>query len=251
MNARVARSIERLDNIASELSLTITGGPDSTTKVGLELGDPPPMFERYVREFRSSVNRILHHAQEESSLSPQAAREGQRTADLRKRLRWEYMIPLMRTGKALLRFAPGVEKALKVPHARSSHKEIVAAAAVMLKAVQPYRKILVSAGFSKTFLTEFRDLTKELKRIATTSSQRQAKFARVTDAMRKELATANETLRIIEGIILAPALRKPRLAKEWKALMKHPTRMGRPPARKQKLSPTALLAAGGNSPLRA
>ena len=251
MKTRVARSIERLDNIALELSLTIKARPHGTTNIGRELGDPPPMFAHSVIKFRSSVNRILHLAEQEELLTPQRAGEGEQIADLRERFRYEYMIPLRRNGKALLRFAPRIEKALKVPHKHASHRKIVTSAEVMLKAVQPYRKVLISAGFSKTFFTEFRDLTKELKRIATTNSQRKAKFDRVTEAIRKELATAHETLGIIEGVILGRALRNSRLKKEWRALMKYPTRMGRPPAKKQKLSPTALLAAGGNSQLRA
>ena len=247
----MARSIERLDHIASELSLSIKARPHGTTKIGLQLGDPPPTFEHNVIKFRNSVNRVLHLAEQEASLTPQEAGEGEQIADLRERVRREYMIPLSRNAKALLRFAPGIEKALKVPHKRASHRKLVSSAEVMLKAVQPYRKILISAGFSKKSFTEFRDLTKELKRIATTKSQRQVKFDRVTDEISEELATANETLGIIDGLVLARAVRKSRLAKEWRALLRHPTRMGRPPARKQKLSPTALLAAGGNSPLRA
>ncbi|HEY2852885.1 MAG TPA: hypothetical protein VGJ18_08580 [Gemmatimonadaceae bacterium] len=245
MNARVARSITRLDNIASELDLTVKSlaGRNVTTKLALELKSAPPTFDHSVIEFRSVVNQILDLAHKESSLTPQEAREGEKTADLKKRLRWEYMIRLRRNGKRLLRFAPGVEKALKVPHAHASHRELVTAAEVMLKAVQPYRKIFISAGFSKTFFTELRDLTKDLKRIATTTSQRQAKFEQVTDAISEELATAYETLGIIEGLVLARAFHNSRLAKVWKELMKHPTRMGRPPAKKQKLSPSAMLAA--------
>ena len=248
MNARVARSIERLDNIASELNHTVTVGFDST-KIGLCLGDPPPMFEDNVIKFRSSVNRVLHLAEQEALLTPQEAGEGEQIADLRDRFRGEYMIPLRRTGKPLLRFAPGIEKALKVPHKRASHRKLVTSAEVMLKAVQPYRKMLISAGFSKTFLTEFRDLTKELKRIAriaTTDSRRKAKFDRVTEEISKELKTANETLGIIDGLVLSRAVRNSRLAKEWRALMKHPTRIGRPRSKNQRLSPTGMLAAGGS-----
>ena len=246
MKARLARSIERLDNIASELNQTVTAGR-YTTKLGLHLGDPPPMFKENVRKFRSSMNRVLHLAHQEASLTPQEAREGEQIADLRERFRSEYMIPLSRTGKAHLRFAPGIEKALKVPHKRAAHRKLVTSAEVMLKAVQPYRKMLISAGgFSKTFFREFRDLTKELKRIATTNSQRKPKFDRVTDAISDELKTANETLGVIDGLVLARAVHNSRLAKEWRALMKHPTRMGRPPVKKQRLSPTLMLAAGGS-----
>jgi hypothetical protein len=201
------------------------------------LKDSPPMYEHYVAKLQSSVKRLLELEIEQYSVTPQRTKEGEKTASLRRRMRREYMIPLTRTGKPLLRFAPGVEKALKVPHARASHRELVTTAEVMLKTVQPYRKLLISAGFPKAFLTELRDLTKELKRIATTSSQRQAKFARVTGALREELATANETLRILDGLILARADRDPQLARTWKNVLRTPKPLGRPRAKKRKAAP--------------
>ena len=195
------------------------------------------MFEQYVADLHSSVKRVGELEEQQYLVAPQHAQEGTKTALLRKRLRREYMIPLSRTGKPLLDFAPGVEKALKVPHARASHRELVTTAEVMLKAVQPYRKLLISEGFPTAFFNEFRDLAKELKRIATTTSERQAKFARVTGDLRRELATGNETLRILDGLLLARADRNPQLARAWKEARRSPKRMGRPPAKKRKALP--------------
>ena len=107
----------------------------------------------------------------------------------------------------------------------------------MVKAVQPYRKLLLSAGFTKAFFTELRDLTKELKRIATTSSQRQATFARVTGELREELATANETLRILDGLVLARADRDSGFERAWKDVMRTPKPLGRPRAKKRRAVP--------------
>lgn len=237
MEARVDRALARLGNAALELGL-----PKS--HVRLFLRDMPPIYEDFVAKLQTSVKRLRQLAIEQNRFTPQRFREGAKTGDVRQRLRRKYMIPLTRTGRPLLRFAPGVEKALKVPHARASHRELVTTAEVMLKAVQPYRKLLISAGFQKEFFTEFRDLTKELKRIATSSSQRQAEFARVTGELRKELASANETLRILDGLVLARADRDPRLARAWKAILRTPKRLGRPRVKGRKMSPNELSAHG-------
>ena len=160
------------------------------------------MYELYVDKLRASVARLHELERQQYLLSPGRSTEGLTTAYVRMRLRREYMISLTCICSRVLQFA-GIEQALKVPHARASHRELIASAEVMLKAVQPYRKRLASSGFRATFFAEFRELTKELKRIATTSSQRQAEFARVSEQLRAELRNGNEALRILEGLMLA------------------------------------------------
>jgi hypothetical protein len=238
MKARDERAMARLDRAASELGLP------TKSRVRLFLEDPPPMYEQYVAKLQGSVKRLHELKFEQYVLTPQHAAEGKNTEFLRKRLRREYMIPLTRTGKPLLSFAPGVEKALKVPHARASHRELVTTAEVMLKTVRPYHKLLISEGFPKAFFTELRDLTKELKRIATTSSQRQAKFARVSGELREELARGNETLRILDGLVLARADRDPEFAKTWKDVLRTPKPLGRPRAKRRKAPPNDEAANG-------
>jgi hypothetical protein len=231
MNAREKRAFVRLDSAAVNLDR------DTRSPVHVYLKNVPPMYERFVAKLQASVARLHELELEQDQLTPQRAREGRETASVRKRLRRQYMIPLTRIGRPLLRFAGGIEQALKVPHARASHRELVTAAEVMLKAVAPHRALLVSEGFPKTFFTEFRGLTKELKRIATTSSARQEKFASVSEKLRAELASAKETLRIIDGLVLAHADRDKRFAKVWKDALRTPKPLGRPRAKKGKLSP--------------
>jgi len=195
------------------------------------------MYEHYRAKLRASVVRLGDLAFQQRQLMPLYAAEGKTTALLRKRLRHDYMILLTRIGKRLFSFAPGVQKSLKVPHARASHRELVTTAEVMLKAVHGQRAVLVKAGFPKTFLTEFRELTRELKRIATTSSARQAKFTQVTRALREELAMANETLRILDGLVLGRADQDPHFARAWKDVLRTPKPLGRPRTKKRKPSP--------------
>ena len=233
MNARDQRSMTRIVHAAKGLK-----------RQDLRLEDAPPVYERSVAKLQSSATRLRVLAYEQYKVSPTIAHEGSGTEYLRKRLRREYMIPLTRTGRPLFRFATGIEKALAVPHARASHRKLVAAAEQMLKVVRPHQKLLVEAGFRPTFLTEFRELTRELKRIATTSSARQKKFARVTDELHEELASANETLGILEGFVLARSVHDPSFAKHWKKALRPPKRLGRPPAKKRKSGPNEGEAQG-------
>jgi hypothetical protein len=243
MNARDKRALTRVSHAASELGTS--GSP-----VRVMLRDAPPAFELFAAKLQTSVATLHLLAREERTLTPQQAGEGRETASVRKRLRRDYMIPLTRIGKPLFRFGAGVEKTLKVPHARASHRELVTSAEVMLQAVRPHRALLVSAGLPKTFITEFRDLTRDLKRIATTSSARQAKFARVSKRLREELATASETLSILDGLVLARADRDAALARTWKNTVRTPKRLGRPRASARKLAlndaPVGTITAPGH-----
>jgi hypothetical protein len=237
MNARQERGVARLDQAVLQLRFRVRPA------------NAPPMFERYVIKLQTSVGRLHELAREQYTLTPQQAEEGEKTSNLRKHLRRKYMIPLTRTGRRVLRFAPGIEQALKAPHARASHREIVTTAEVMLKAVRPHQALFVNEGFPKTFFTEFRDVTRMLKRIATTASQRQTNFARVSRELREEFASANETLRILDGLVLAYADHDRQFAKNWKDVMRTPKPLGRPSAKKRKLSPNVSGHGSREEPL--
>jgi hypothetical protein len=223
MNAREERAFARLESFATKVPIL----------VGSE--DVPPMYQGFLEKLQTSLARLGPLIQEQYEAAPQRNNEGLQTAKLRKRLRREYMIPLTRIGRRLLRFAPGVEPALRVPHARASHRELITTAEVMLKAVRPHRALFVEAGFRKTFFTEFRDVTKALKSIVTTGSQRQKRFARVSEKLREELASATETLRILDGLMLGRADRDSNFARTWKELLRTPKRLGRPRTKRRRV----------------
>ena len=240
MNARHGRSLGRLDRGIEPLR-DLVRRTDATPVVG-----------RLVAKLETSITRLHHLAEQERFLSPRGYSEAGTTARLRQRLRREYMIPLTRLGRRLFAFAPAVEKTLKVPHARASHRELVTTGQAMLKAVRPHRAILLSAGVPKTFLTEFRDLTRELERITTTTSERQLKFVRVSRMFRDELASANETFRILEGLALAHIDKDASFAFRWKRAMRTPKPLGRPSLKKRKRSPNdAAPEQSPESPLTA
>ena len=212
----------------------------------------PAAVERLLEKLEASVKRLYYLQQQQAMVAPLHGQQAEHTERLRKRLRREYMIPLTRLGRRLFRFNPAVEKTLKVPHARASHREVITTAELMLKAVRPHRQLLESEGFPKTFLADFRDLTRELKLRTTTSSARQMKFAQVSRTLREELASANQTLRILDGLVLGLADHDRGFAELWKNALRTPKPLGRPPKKKQKRLPNELSSPGSpESPLTA
>lgn len=226
MEARVERSIAHLAHAAQSLR----NAPILRESV-------PPACKPFMVKLQICVDRLEKLGLEEYTLKPSRRGEGTQTAHLRRRLRREYMIPLARVGKQILKFAPQVGRTLKVPHAHASHRELVTTAEVMLKTVRPHQKLFFAENFSKAFFTEFRDLTRELRRIATTSSDRHRKFAEVTRALQAEIAIGNEALRAIDGLFLGREDRDPQFASTWKHALRTPKPLGRPPAKKRKPRP--------------
>lgn len=204
----------------------------------------PAAVERLLEQLGASVKRLYYLQQQQAMVAPLHGSQGEYTEELRKRLRREYMIPLARLGRRLFRFNPAVEKTLKVPHARASHRKIITASEMMLKAVRPHRQLLASEGIPKTFLAECRALTRELKHRTTTSSARQRKFAQVSRTLREELASASETLGILDGLVLGLADHDRGFAKLWRNAMRTPKPLGRPPEKKQKRLPNDISSPG-------
>ena len=73
--------------------------------------------------------------------------------------------------------------------------------------------------------------------MTTTTAEFRTAHARATRELRLELRRANETVRIIDGLLLARADRNDHLAARWKHATRLPKRIGRPKAIKPRPSP--------------
>jgi hypothetical protein len=75
----------------------------------------PPLLAAMRKSLRASITRLRSLANEQRSAKDSISGR----VDFRvRKLRRDAMMPLVRISKPLLAFAPGVEAALRVPHAR-------------------------------------------------------------------------------------------------------------------------------------
>lgn len=219
MTRRQRRSIQRLYNV--RLFLRMHG----------YFRGAPALYSKSMVRLSDSLDRIERLELDQVTSRPSIHLDGRTVAELRRVLRREFMMPLVRAGRRELMGAPDVERVLVVPHASKSHAEVVAAAKEMLKFAKPHRKLLTEAGFEPDFLARFRAATTELQRVTTSSYAARTKHGQATKELRLVLKEANETVRIIEGFLTVRLDRDPVLARAWKHASRLPKLFGRPPKR--------------------
>lgn len=157
-----------------------------------------------------------------------------RSRDLSQRLRRERMLPLARLMRRMLAYAPGVEKVLRVPHARADAMTIATAAIEMAKFLEPHRELLVSAGMAANSVEQLRQDAELLGASLQGGDAARDERSRVTREIAKEMKSAMATLGIIDALVLNQFTGSPVMQKHWKARRKVGKRMGRPPQKRKR-----------------
>jgi hypothetical protein len=149
----------------------------------------------------------------------------------RRKLRREAMMPLVRIARPILAFAPGVEAALQVPHARADARTVAKAALRMADTIAPHAKLLRSAGYPKNFLTDFRRQARERALAAKNSQKARERRSTATTAIASEFRKAMQTVTIIEGLVMLHHAKRGDALEVWKHQRRVRARMGRPKRR--------------------
>ena len=189
----------------------------------------PPMLAGKRKALAASVDRLRALSQEQHN----AQLDLRGDISLRtNKLRRERMIPLSKIAKPALAYAPGAERALRVPHARSSTAVVATAALRMLDVLTPHTKLLRAAGVSREFLQRFRAEAKQLALQAKTTRDARQRLTRATAAIEAELRKGRRTAGILEGLVMLHAGHDETFMKMWKHERRVGKRIGRPKKRR-------------------
>lgn len=197
-------------------------------------GHAPPADPRFARARR----RLAAHLERLDALLQSIRFQRQfvkASAHVRGRcdeLRVKHLIPIGRSGKELLAYAPGAEPAFTVPHKRASPEEMLASAARMLKLLRPRAnaRLFIEAEFPVTFVAELKDCAARLRALVGTPEsagrQRQADEA----AYAVELRAARKEMHVVGALIVATGDDDFRDA--WHRMTRVGRRRGRPKQRR-------------------
>ena len=195
----------------------------------------PPLLTGKRRQLQETLDRIAASAKAQTL---GYTRDPGLLDRRRKELREKRMLPLRQLATAELRFAPGAEAALRVPHARASARVVAAAAVRMADALMPHARLLRAAGVSKDFLIQMRQ---EAHALALTTRENAAKRKRRTEATAAIAAEIKKGLAIVatlEGLVLLHATpENVDLLRNTRRRMKKVGRPRKPRRRKPSLTP--------------
>ena len=201
----------------------------------------PPLLAKMTQSLRSSVERLGTLRQQQVMAASRVDRRVVR--GMRRHMRRDLLMPLVRIAKPLLRFAPGSEHVLRVPHARADIATIAGHALDMAKALAPHARLLTSAGYPKDFLAQLTREARELAAVSAQADKARQRRSRATAAIRQELRKAMGTVSVIEGILMARGTLGDRAAMDlWRGARRVPARQGRPPKRGRRATQSAPSA---------
>ena len=196
----------------------------------------PPLLAGMRKSLRASVTRIRTLEAEQSDAKYSISGR----VDVRvSKLRRDRMMPLVRIAKPLLTFAPGVEAALRVPHARSDARTVAMAALRIADALAPHARLLSAAGLSKDYLRAFRQEARDLGLAAKNAESARARRSKATHALAAEFRKAMKTLTVIEGLVMLHHGSGKNAVQHWKTRRRVSKRIGRPRSRNKHDSPAA------------
>lgn len=191
----------------------------------------PPLLRGMRKSLRGSITRIRALAAEQQAANDSiSGRVSLRVLKLRR----DRMMPLVRIAKPLLKFAPGADAALSVPHARSNAYTVATAALRMADALAPHARLLASAGCSKEYLREFRQEARNLALVTKNADSARQRRATATRAIAEEFKKAMKTVTVIEGLVMLHLGANRGDIKFWKNRRRVSARIGRPRSRGNK-----------------
>jgi len=188
----------------------------------------PPLFLEQRAELQGCVTRIEElHTQQKQSREQMRGHVDARVAQLRRK----GMMPLARIARRLLRYAPGAEQALKVPHSRSNAATVATCALNMAEFLEQHRDLLESAHVTQEFLEEFRGEATALASVTTRATHARQRRSAATSEIAVQLAKGMEAIATIEGLIM---LHRPDDLDAWRAVKRRGKPVGRPPKKRRR-----------------
>jgi hypothetical protein len=139
--------------------------------------------------------------------------------------------------KPLLKFAPGMEKALRVPHARADAAAVAAHTLEVMKTLAPHAEILTSAGLGEDYVAQVTGEAEWLGSASARADEARQRRSRATAAIRDVIRKGMDDVTVVEGILLAHARSTGRSEMAfWRGMRRVKGRLGRPKARQKQAS---------------
>jgi len=194
----------------------------------------PPLLAGMRKSLEASLTKLRAHGlTQHMALNLSAGSVEHR----RRALRRDRMMPLVRIAKPLLAFAPGVSRALQVPHARADAHTVATAAMRMADALAPHNRLLISAGYPRDFLKTLRLEARDLALVTTRVESAREKRSKATAAIAAEFKKAKKTVTVIEGLVMLHIGSNRNSVKYWRQQRRVSARLGRPLQRKSRARP--------------
>jgi hypothetical protein len=181
---------------------------------------------RLTRELEQCVARLAKRWTEQMVLM-KYLRPGRSTAAQKRQLRREHMLGIARVARVELKGISGVEALVRVPSARATTAEVIAAAHAMAKAAEA-RKAAFRLALEPGFVGRLRAATRDLEQKEKETGRAAERLTRATLEVKRDIERARALKLAIEGLLIPKFDADSSLQAEWTSVTRIGARRGRP-----------------------
>ena len=181
----------------------------------------PAVLER----FKSTVKDIHAYAFQQQFNEDKLAMSKARARVLQMRMK--KMLPLARLARGVFAGEAAIQATLRVPHKRAAEKDILAAAALMVKTLRPHKKVLAAARIDPARIDELQTEMRALKKEVDAAQGAHADRAMPTRRLSELFTAARADMLVLDALIVAGGGQVN--GTPWKLIRRVGKRMGRPP----------------------
>jgi hypothetical protein len=206
-----------------------------------------PRFDALRAQLATCVARVEALRGEQAAATGLLPRDAAEIRPLRVALREHHMIPIARAGRRLMEFAPGAQRAYRVPKKRASLEALLAGADRLAVYVQKHARPFLRSGFEKDFVEKLRAATAALReRTSNTGEGRRLRTA-ATAALTRELPKGHKIIAIMDALLSERLRADAVFARLWRRESRMEGRIGRPKKRRGR-TPAPPVTDGASAP---
>ena len=187
----------------------------------------PPLLVR-MREELKRLGREIDHLQLRQNDGGKHLSSPRAIGMFKRVLRQDWMIPLARTARPLLKHSPVPAAVFVIPHASTQPIAVATHALRMAKALKPMQGLLADAGYSKEWMREFHARAAQLATSAKERIDRREGRVKATAAVAAAIAKGMRNVNVIEGIVFGKFGAQSVERQMWRRSRRVSQRMGRP-----------------------
>ena len=179
---------------------------------------PPPGSYGGPKELLDDVvARLTGHVNDQVTGGGLSKAEISNQGILRKVLREQHLRPIAKIASAMLRGAPGIDKATKVPRARTTVTQLLAYASSFRTAAAPYEAVFVKNGRPADFLARLDAAANDLLQAQLGQARNFGNAVGAKEGMQDEIARGRDAVEMLDAIVTTAFAGNGQILGRWRS----------------------------------
>ena len=177
---------------------------------------PPANYAVQKATLDDVIAKLGSHSGDQSGGQKESRADAQRQRVSRRSLREDHLAPIAKIARALLKDAPGIERALKMPNPQIATLRLVGEATGMRTSVTPYAQVFIDNGRPADFLAQLDAAIEGLRGTVMGKARNVGRHVGAKAGMGQELARGRRAVDLLDAMVTSAFKGDADLLAKWR-----------------------------------